>query len=322
MYITTNGIVVNDKNQILLIRRNDSRTVAPPGGGMDLGELPPEGAAREVFEETGITVKTQKLAAVYYWPNEPYPFLTFSFLCEPLHGELRTSNESPQVGYYNIQRLPLLLLPFHRHRVKTGLKQRHTAVPYWGVQHMTFYEDLGKRFLGSVVYPYWRWQARRRNIDMTNYGFVKWKTGAFCIIQNKDGAVLWVKRTDYDAWNLPGGGGLEMEPPWETAVRETQEETGQSVNLTNLAGIYLYRDKNHAIFVFTAEIQSGSLTTGPEAADFAYLKPNEEFPNCIPQHLERVADAIKTPNETTFRFQSSLVKLAGKKREDRREKRS
>ena len=310
MYITTNGIVVNQDNQILLIRRNDSRTLAPPGGGMDLGELPPDGAAREVYEETGISVNPQKLAAVYFWPNEPVPYLTFSFLCEPIQGELRPSNESPLVRYFDIKRLPLLLLPFHRHRVKTGLTQCQSAVPYWGIQTMTFYEELGKRFLGSIIYPYWRWKARRRKIDLTNYGFVKWKVGAFCVIQNEEGGVLWVKRTDYDAWNLPGGGSLEMEPPWETAVRETQEETGLHVKLTNLTGVYLYTDKNHAIFVFFATILSGSLTYGPESAGFAYYKPSEEPSNCIPQHLERVTDACSPSTQTAFRFQSSLVKLA------------
>ena len=184
---------------------------------------------------------------------------------------------------------------------------------------MTFYEEWGKKFLGSVVYRYWRWRARRQNIDITNYGFVKWKMGAFCVIQNEEGAVLWVKRTDFDAWNLPGGGSLEMEPPWETAVRETKEETGLNIELTNLAGVYLYTDKNHAIFVFTAKVNSGSLTTGPESAGFAYFQPQKEPSNCISQHLERVHDAILIPHETTFRFQTSLVKLAfeGKSQKDK-----
>lgn len=312
MYITTNGIVLNDQNELLLIRRNDSRTLAPPGGGLDWGELPPDGAVREVKEETGLNVTAERLVAAYFWPNEPIPYLTFSFRCKLVDGTLRPSLESPQVGYVNCQKLPLLLLPFHRHRVKIGIAHQGT-VPYWGVQNMNFYEDLGKRILGRTIYPYWRWRARRRNIDVSNLGFVQWQSGAFCVIRNEAEAVLWVKRTDYDAWNLPGGSGEEGEAPWDTAVRETKEETGLDVNLTNLSGVYLYNDKRHVIFVFEATTSGGTLQTGPESAAFAHFTPGQEPPNSIPQHIERVADTVDDPHQTTFRFQSSLVKTEERK---------
>ena len=137
MRISTNGIIVNGQNRVLLIQRSDSRTFAPPGGGLEFGELPPDGAAREVLEETGLVVAADKLVSVFYWPNEPYPFLTFSFRCRVLGGELIPSRESPRVGYYPIVPLPRLVLPFHRKRVQIGLAYTAGA-PYWGVQHMTW----------------------------------------------------------------------------------------------------------------------------------------------------------------------------------------
>lgn len=75
--------------------------------------------------------------------------------------------------------------------------------------------------------------------------------------------MLWVKRTDRDLWNLPGGGGENEEPPWETAVRETLEETGCHVRLGELTSINSYTDEPNITFTFTAEIVGGQLTIGP-----------------------------------------------------------
>ena len=53
MFVGTNGIVVDQFGQILLIKRDDTRTWAIPGGALEAGELPSDGVAREVKEETG-----------------------------------------------------------------------------------------------------------------------------------------------------------------------------------------------------------------------------------------------------------------------------
>ena len=101
------------------------------------------------------------------------------------------------------------------------------------------------------------------------------------MIRNEKGEVLWLKRGDVDFWNLPGGGGLLNEPPWETAVRETQEETGLTVTLTNLTGVYVYENEAHVILTFTGNIQAGTLTTGAEAEVFAWFASGEEPENAF-----------------------------------------
>lgn len=50
------------------------------------------------------------------------------------------------------------------------------------------------------------------------------KIGAFAIILDEQGRVLLCHRRDIDAWNLPGGGLLSGEAPWQGVVRETKEE--------------------------------------------------------------------------------------------------
>ena len=52
---SANVIVVNNRGEILLIRRTDNGNWAVPGGGIDPGESITDTAVRETLEETGIT---------------------------------------------------------------------------------------------------------------------------------------------------------------------------------------------------------------------------------------------------------------------------
>lgn len=54
------------------------------------------------------------------------------------------------------------------------------------------------------------------------------RTLCSAIIRN-DKKVLLIRRTDYNVWELPGGGIEFLESPKDTVVREVQEETGLNV---------------------------------------------------------------------------------------------
>jgi len=59
-------IIVREDGKLLVVRRSKTAPSRPlywdlPGGGLELGEDPEEGAVREVMEETGIEVKNIKL---------------------------------------------------------------------------------------------------------------------------------------------------------------------------------------------------------------------------------------------------------------------
>jgi len=57
-------VAVIDGNKILMGKRRDSGKWTNPGGHMDPGEKPAEGAARELFEEAGIKVDPKDLEHV------------------------------------------------------------------------------------------------------------------------------------------------------------------------------------------------------------------------------------------------------------------
>lgn len=297
MKLYTDGIVTNEFNQALFIRRDDSRTWAQPGGAVERGETPTEALEREVEEETGLKVKPVRLVGLYYRAERPDGLLMFTFRCIQRGGELRTSEESPSVGFLPVAPLPRPMLPVHRERLERAL--RHSGgPPYWGRQPMA----LAMRIARGIVYGtrdllrILRGQERFRPPP-------EWRVGAFAVVRDESDRVLWIRRNDHDVWNLPGGGRQGLEPPWHTAEREAFEETGLRVSVTDLSGVYTKPDREEVIFTFKAEVVAGSLRSNREAADFAYFAPGEEPSNTLPKHVQRVEDADSPQMTTIFRRQ-------------------
>ena len=56
-----NAVIVNDAGEVLLQRASLDGLWCIPGGGIDPGEQPAEAAAREVLEETGLTIEPIRL---------------------------------------------------------------------------------------------------------------------------------------------------------------------------------------------------------------------------------------------------------------------
>lgn len=57
------------RTKILLTRRSDNNQWCLPGGGVDAGETLRGACLREVFEETGLRIRTHRLIGVYSDPN-------------------------------------------------------------------------------------------------------------------------------------------------------------------------------------------------------------------------------------------------------------
>ena len=287
------------------MKRDDIRTWAIPGGGLETGELPPDSAAREVEEETGQRAHPVRLVGVFYWQNRFIEQLAFSFRCLPAGGEIKKTNESLATVYAPPNELPRMMLGLHRERLEIGLSH-NGGPPYWGRQGVSPLSSfLLLRLVLPVVYR-WKDLRRKQNNQPPFQPSPEWETGAFVIIRDEAGRVLWVKRRDYDVWNLPGGRSEPGEAPWETAVRETAEETGLTVRLTDLTGVYVKSIDQSLIFAFSATVAGGDLQTNPEAAAFAYFSPGDEPENSLPKHLERVADAVDPDRQITrFRTQDS-----------------
>ncbi|MFE2726427.1 NUDIX domain-containing protein [Kitasatospora sp. NPDC059327] len=115
------AVVIDDDDRVLLVRRADDGRWALPGGILDPGEQPADGAARECLEETGVVVVPEVLAAADVSPEVTYPngdltqYLVLVFRCRPVGGEARVNDdESLAVGWFAQDALPPMIEEEHR----------------------------------------------------------------------------------------------------------------------------------------------------------------------------------------------------------------
>jgi len=100
--------------RILLVKECSDGKWALPGGWADVGESPSESVEREVWEESGFTVKAKRLAAVYDRSKHPHrPLMHYHvyklfFICEITAGEATTSFETEEVAFFDVNDLPEL----------------------------------------------------------------------------------------------------------------------------------------------------------------------------------------------------------------------
>ncbi len=96
-------------------------------------------------------------------------------------------------------------------------------------------------------------------------------------IPEQDGLILLTRRAINPAkgkWTFPGGFVDFGERTTDAAVRETLEETGLSVSVTGLLGVYSYTEAP-VIVVYRARVTGGTLTTCEENDAVEWVKPAE-----------------------------------------------
>ena len=124
------------REKILLTRREDNNQWCLPSGGMEPGESATEACIREVEEETGLQVVVKRLIGVYTTPHElivyqdgnKFQLVALCFEVEIRDGELRLSCETTEYGYFSYQEIQELdLLLNHRQRIKDAYSEEMTT---------------------------------------------------------------------------------------------------------------------------------------------------------------------------------------------------
>ncbi len=105
------AVFSKDRTSILLIKRRDVPVWVLPGGGIDPEETPENAIAREILEETGFTVKADRLVGDYI-PINRLSKRTHLFECTIQGGQAKISDETRGIQFFPLQKLPPLPPPY------------------------------------------------------------------------------------------------------------------------------------------------------------------------------------------------------------------
>lgn len=95
--VSAAAIVLNEKNELLLIK-GPRRGWEMPGGQVEEGESLTDAVIRETKEESGIDIKVVKFCGIFQ--NIEGSICNTLFLGKPIGGQLTTSPESLEVGFF------------------------------------------------------------------------------------------------------------------------------------------------------------------------------------------------------------------------------
>lgn len=125
--LTVTAAMIDDRGRLLLVRRADNGQWVLPGGGVDPGERVVEAVVREMEEETGVHVRPINLIGIYSNPDvvisydngaRKYQVVSIMFLCESMYGELRTTEETLEWGWFDPKHLPENVAGTHLERIR------------------------------------------------------------------------------------------------------------------------------------------------------------------------------------------------------------
>ena len=102
------GVVLNEKNEVLLVKTYKDGWVLP-GGEVELGENLIDGVKREIYEESGIEVSVGELFCIssntssypgYGGVKTVPPKVILDFICRFQEGSLRSSDETSESAWF------------------------------------------------------------------------------------------------------------------------------------------------------------------------------------------------------------------------------
>lgn len=128
-----------DASQVLLVKREDFRVWTIPGGRIETDETPEDAGYREVLEETGYSIRIERLVGEYWRPQlSKGGSLVFGFVGRAVSGDAsRHDWESLAVEWFDVDCLPQPTIPFARELLEDARANFNTPVkrtqllPFW-----------------------------------------------------------------------------------------------------------------------------------------------------------------------------------------------
>lgn len=129
-------------------------------------------------------------------------------------------------------------------------------------------------------------------------------------IVRDDGRILAIRRRDNGHWEPPGGI-LELAERIEDGViREVHEETGLTVAVERLTGIYKNMNRDIIALVFRCHVTNGTPRPTDEVTNTAWLAPDELRDHMNEAYAVRLTDALTTANVPIIRHHDGTNLIA------------
>ena len=124
--ISVRVLVFNEKNELLLGQERSDGAYAVPGGWCDVFESASDNARKEVLQETGLTVKIDRILCLLQ--RERYreyasmisEYVVY-FSATVVSGELKVNHEILSLGYFPLDALPPLSRKMTEKELRTAL---------------------------------------------------------------------------------------------------------------------------------------------------------------------------------------------------------
>jgi 8-oxo-dGTP pyrophosphatase MutT (NUDIX family) len=194
--------------------------------------------------------------------------------------------------------------------VKEGQAETWEGDPAHGQRFFAYYQPAEVELALERADFHVLWQML--SPDQRGYNWINmivWKklpkvaAAANALIFNEQAQILLTRRADNGWWCIPGGHLDPNETIEAAAVREALEETGLTVTIEQVTGMYnvtypaalMPEKKPRHIFViaYRCRVLSGSLTLNDEVTEFGWFAPEHLPTDMMPHHAARVQDAIK-----------------------------
>ncbi len=126
---TADIIIEQEKGIVLILRRNEPRQWAIPGGYCDYGESLEQAAVREAREETGLEVKLIEQFHTYSDPRrDPRQHnITTVYIARPIGGSLKAQDDAQDIEVFTEADLPAGLAFDHNQILKDYFRYKKTG---------------------------------------------------------------------------------------------------------------------------------------------------------------------------------------------------
>ncbi|MGW1741337.1 NUDIX hydrolase [Nocardia sp. NPDC001965] len=137
------------------------------------------------------------------------------------------------------------------------------------------------------------------------------KVAVSALVQDREGRILLIRRSDNGKYSVPGGGLEAGETVAQAVVREVREETGIEVDVIELVGVFsnpehviAYDDgevRQEFSICFRAQPIGGDLRTSEESTEVEWVRPTELSERDIhPSILLRIQKGLEDSNSPYF----------------------